>query len=680
MCGIFGVLHPCGDLDREMLSMRAVLRHRGPDGEGIERVPHGILGHVRLSVIDLSVAAAQPLWDAQRLVCVTYNGEIYNFRELRDECRRAGMEFRSSSDTEVIVQQYLLHGVDAFDRLNGIFALCLYDARGGEFFLVRDPMGVKPLYYGPSPQGLFFASELKGLIRSGCFAPEVDPAALQAYLQLDLVPAPLSMIRGVRKLPGGHCLRVDRTGRAELHRYTTLDDGPQESHGRIGNDVTTFDHLIHRVIERQMVADVPVGVFLSGGIDSSIVARVAADVAPSRLSTFSIGFDDRSFDESEYFAIVAKEIGSDHHCETLTATAMLDILPMIPEVACEPLADGSILPTYLLSRFTRRYVTVALSGDGADELFAGYPTYRAARWGACLSHLPRPMRSGLLQLAHTVLPVNYDNFSLDFRVKKFLSGLHPDLILRNERWLGTFLPEELPDLLQAYDQSLQRDLEIQLHEPSKGLDAHWLEALLRTDQRFYLQDGVLVKVDRASMASALEVRVPYLDAEVVRFARRLPPDRKLRGAGFKHLLKRYAKGRLPEAILARSKKGFGAPLGKWFRFELKDLLQDTLESHKIEAQGFFRSEFVSRLLTEHWNGHRDHRKQLFNLLTFTLWYDHVRGNQATDTKQRALQVSGSTALRVDAVPGRHLQSARGDGAVRDPGAKRALPRPLCAGS
>ncbi len=622
MCGIFGVLHPQCDLDREMLAMQEILRHRGPDGEGIERVGNGILGHLRLSVIDLSPAAAQPLWDKRGLVCVTYNGEVYNYRELHDECRRAGLEFKSSSDTEVIVNQYLLHGARAFERLNGIFAFCLYDARRDEFFLVRDPMGVKPLYYGESPRGLFFASELKALVLSGCFAPEVDQAALQAYLQLDLVPAPLSMVRGVRKLAGGHCIRVDGSGRMELSRYTSLEAAPVEPGTDIAADVATFDRLIHRVVERQMVADVPVGIFLSGGIDSSIVAQVASEVSPSRISTFSIGFDDRSFDESRYSSMVAKAIGSDHHLEILTPRAMLDLLPAIPHVACEPLADGSILPTYLLSRLTRSRVTVALSGDGADELFAGYPTYRAARWGAALARLPRAVNTGLLQLTHAVLPVRYDNLSFDFRLKKFLSGLHPDLILCNERWLGTFLPEELPDLLRSYDPSLQSELETLLHEPSEALDGQWLDALLRTDQRFYLQDGVLAKVDRASMASALEVRVPYLDNEVVRFARYLRPDRKLRRGDFKHLLKRYARGRLPRAVLARTKKGFGVPLGKWFRSELKDLLRETLDPGKVEAQGIFRPDVVTRLLTEHWSRQRDHRKQLFNLITFMLWYDH----------------------------------------------------------
>jgi len=627
MCGIFGVLHPRRDLDRELSQMRELLAHRGPDGEGIEKVEQGILGHRRLSIIDLSAAGAQPMWDVQRRACVTYNGEIYNFRELRGECLHAGLAFKSSSDTEVIVNQYLLHGAAAFERLNGIFAFCLHDRRSGEFFLVRDAMGVKPLYYSMAAPGLLFASELKALTQSGCVAPEIDQAALQAYLQLDFVPAPLSMIRGVRKLPGGHCLRIDRSGAVELRRFAAVD-ASRPAHETIAGDVAEFDRLMHSVVARQMVADVPVGVFLSGGIDSSIVAQIAAEVAPSGISTFSVGFEDPSFDESQYFSAVSRAIGSDHHCEILTPTALLDILPTLPTLACEPLADGSILPTYLLSRFTRRRVKVALSGDGADELFGGYPTYQAARWAAPFAYLPDAVPRALLRLAHATLPVNYDNFSLDYKVKKFLAGLHPDPIARNERWLGSFLPEELPALLSGYDPSLQSSLAALLCEPAAAAgNLSWLEKLLRTDERFYLQDGTLVKIDRASMAASLEVRVPFLDLEVVRFARGLPSDRKLHGRHFKHLLKCYARGRLPEVVLQRAKKGFGAPLGKWFRAELKELLQETLSPRRIAAQGIFRPEFVSRLCEEHWRGYRDHRKQLFNLLTFALWHEHLQAAQ-----------------------------------------------------
>jgi asparagine synthase (glutamine-hydrolysing) len=303
---------------------------------------------------------------------------------------------------------------------------------------------------------------------------------------------------------------------------------------------------------------------------------------------------------------------------------MLELVPRIPKVACEPLADGSIFPTYLLSRFARRHVTVALSGDGADELFAGYPTYRAAAWAGPASHLPTSWRRGAAATAHALLPVSRRNFSLDFKVKKFLDGLHPDPILRNIRWLGSFLPEQLPGLLEDFEPTHQEELEAMLHEPARGL-SNGLEQLLRTDQRFYLQDGVLVKVDRASMAHALEVRVPFLDPDIVAFAHQLPADRKLAGRRFKLLLKQFARHRLPEAVWRRPKKGFGTPLAHWFRHELKELLGDCLAPTRMHTGGLFRPDAVARLLEQHWAGSHDHRKPLFNLLTFTLWQDHMLG-------------------------------------------------------
>lgn len=629
MCGIHGILAPRGDLSRALEEMGARLAHRGPDGAGIERVPGAaFLGHTRLSVIDLSEAASQPLWDARHTVCLVFNGEVYNYREIRDECLRAGLELRSASDTEAIAGLYLLEGERAFARLDGIFAFCLFDSRGGDAYLVRDPMGVKPLYFTERPAGLVFASELGALLASGLVPPDVDPAALQAYLQLDFVPGPLSIVRGVAKLREGHLLHLDAAGQRSIRRYAPPPPRVADGPGDFGRDVAEFDRLVHRTVERQLVADVPVGVFLSGGLDSSIVARTAAEVSSSRISTFSIGFEDPSFDEARWAALVASSIGSDHHVEVFGPRALLDLVPSVAEVVSEPLADGSIFPTLLLSRFARRHVTVALSGDGADELFAGYPTYRAARLARGPSRLPAPVRRALAGAADTLLPVNLDNLSVDFRARKFLAGLDPDPVLRNARWLGTFLPEELPFLLRAHDESLQPAFERLVHEPSADVPRReGLEALLRTDQRFYLQDQVLVKVDRASMSCALEVRVPFLAPEMVAFARALPADRKLRGARGKALLKAWAAGRLPAQTVERPKKGFGAPLGRWFRGELRELLEDVLSPTSLGRHGLFEPAFVARLLGEHAAGRRDHRKRLFNLLMFQLWWNAFAGTR-----------------------------------------------------
>jgi asparagine synthase (glutamine-hydrolysing) len=622
MCGICGVLFPTADVHALVAGMASQLSHRGPDGEGVEVLPDGVLGHRRLAVIDLSPAAAQPMWDLARTVCVTFNGEIYNFRELRRECEQAGVRFSSASDTEVVACLYRLHGTAAFARLNGMFALCLYDAAERSFWLVRDPVGIKPLYWAQTPLGTVFASELKALLRTGAVGASVDPAALQAFLQLDYVPAPMSIVRGVHKLREGHLLRVVAGESPIPRRYYQSAVDAMRTNTSFTDDVAELGSTLRRAVERQLVADVPVGVFLSGGIDSSLVALAATEVASSRVSTFSIGFSDPSFDESRYFSAVASALGTDHHVETVGPRTLVDLVPQLPELTCEPLADGSIFPTALLARFTRKHVTVALSGDGADELFAGYPTYRASRLAELVRNPLARWHGPLTRALDALVPVSFANLSFEYRLKKLVAGFHTDPILRNARWLGTFMPEELPGLLEEYHDEHQFTLEALLHEPAKEVEERApLERLLRTDQRFYMQDQVLVKVDRASMLASLEVRPPFLDLEMVAFARSLPPDRKLAGGRTKAILKAWGRGRLPESVLRRPKKGFGTPLGRAFRHELRELLGDTLSNTRLRAQGFFRPEPVGRLLEDHWRGRRDNRKQLFNLLAFTLWWE-----------------------------------------------------------
>ncbi len=625
MCGIYGVLQPRGDTAPGLQKMQRQLAHRGPDGQGLERLDNAILGHQRLSIIDLSEAGAQPMWDARRQVCITFNGEIYNYRELRDECRHAGLQFRSASDTEVILNLYLLHGERAFARLNGIFAFALIDVRSGDAFLVRDPAGIKPLYYGRSANGLAFASELGALIASRWFPLDVDTAALQVYMQLDFVPAPMSILRGIQKLPGAMLLHVSRDGRETVRRFSDVPDDEIPASPSAGADVDRFAAVMRQVVERQMIADVPVGIFLSGGIDSSIVAQSATEVA-GRVSTFSIAFDEPSFDERPYFDTVARMIGSDHHTETLRASTMLDLFPRVASVVSEPLADGSIFPTYFLSRYTRQHVKVALSGDGADELFGGYPTHRISAIGRAVALMPKTMRSAIANGAHKVLPVSDTNLSLDFRIKKFLEGLDRDPLLQNERWLASFQPEEAAEVSRAFDPEAQQQLVASFHAAVQNVPCNRpLERILRLDRRFYLQDGVLVKTDRASMASSLEVRVPFLDNAMIAFANGLPADRKIRGRRSKWLLREYARRFFPESIWRRPKKGFGAPLGRWLRTDLRSFVRDTLSSSRVDRDGFFRPEAVMRLIEEHEAGRRDHRKKIFNILMFSMWYEWAKG-------------------------------------------------------
>ncbi|HVR38849.1 MAG TPA: asparagine synthase (glutamine-hydrolyzing) [Thermoanaerobaculia bacterium] len=620
MCGIAGVLAVRVDVLTSAEAMHARLAHRGPDAERIERAGNALLCHRRLSIIDLSEGGAQPMWDSSRRYCIAYNGEIYNYRELREECISRGASFRSSSDTEVILELFRLDGEASFARLNGMFALALVDTSTGEAWLVRDPVGIKPLYWASTNVGVAFASELRALLASGVVPLDVDQEALQAYAQLDFVPAPMSIVRGVCKLPGGMLLHVRRDGVVTERLYCQSPDGlkPVLHATSASEDVERFDRVIRDAVTRQLIADVPVGIFLSGGIDSSIVARVASDVA-GRVSTFSVAFDDVSFDETRWFEEVARAVGSEHHTERLTSSAMLELMPNVANVASEPLADGSIFPTMLLSRFTRQHVKVALSGDGADELFAGYPTHRLVGAGQAFARIPRGARRAIASAAHKLLPVSHANLSLDFRVKKFIDGADRDPIVQNERWLGTFRVEELPSLLTSFDPAAQERLVAAWHEPSRGVDDP-LEAVLRTDQRFYLQDGVLVKVDRASMASSLEVRVPMLDLEMIHFANGLPADRKLRHGRSKWILREWARKHFSPAIWQRPKKGFGAPLARWFREDLREFVRDTLAPQSLARDGFFAPRAVQALLEEHERGTRDQRKRIFNVLMFTLWY------------------------------------------------------------
>lgn len=620
MCGIFGGLSLSRPLGDETMRALGQLAHRGPDGEGVVDLGGAVLGHRRLSIIDLSHAADQPLWDAKRQAAIVFNGEIYNFRELRAECAAAGIELRSDSDTEAIVGQYLLHGDEAFVRLNGMFAFCLYDARTGTAYLVRDRFGIKPLYYARCSRGLLFSSELAPLLGVDGVDRSLDRGALQAYLQLDFVPTPYSIVSGVRKLDAGSFLRVDRQGAIEIHSFERRRAVPQAR----TSEPELLEELGRRIdaaVTRHLVSDVPVGVFLSGGIDSTLVAESAMRITGGTISTYSIAFEDRSFDESASFGSVAAALRARHSVRTLSADAMLELLPRVASMMGEPLADGSIYPTMLLSAFVREEVTVALSGDGADELFAGYPTYFGHSIARRLPGFALRALQGLSGPVERLVPARFENLSPDYKLKKFLNGLEADMVMRHVRWMGTFTKDEMQRLLIDYDHEAQVRLEELLQRPAKETGDGWLEQVLRTDQRFYLQDGVLVKVDLASMASSLEVRVPFLDREVVDFADALPAAAKMRRGTSKRLLRRLVEKRFPPEIARRPKKGFGAPLGRWFRGELRPLLEERLSPAAVRRCGIFQPDFVQRLLADHWSGARDNRKQIFNLLSFAMWQE-----------------------------------------------------------
>jgi len=595
------------------------IRHRGPDDEGYYVGAGAVLGARRLSIIDVQ-GGHQPIGNEDGTVWVAFNGEIYNFVELRAGAERAGHRFRTRSDTEVLVHLYEDRGADLVSELDGMFAFAIWDGARRRLVLGRDRMGKKPLHYALVDDGLVFASELKAVLRHPAVARTLSLPALARYLAFDYVPAPHTIFVSIAKVPPGHVL-VYEDGRARLTRYWDLPS-PGDDGVDVPEAADRLAHLLDRATRRRLISDVPLGAFLSGGIDSSAVTALMARHLSAPVKTFSIGFDEPSFDESHYAREVAACLGTDHHEEIVAPSVMLTLVERLGEILDEPLADASILPTFLLSQYTRRHVTVALSGDGGDELFAGYPTYQAHQVARHFDWTPRPVLSGARALAAR-LPVSYADLSLDFKIRRFLSGLGRPLTLRHAAWLGTFGVEELAALLRpdVWREIEADDVFSEVRAYARAAeDRGWLGTLLYLDAKLYLQDGVLVKVDRASMACSLEVRSPFLDTAVVEFASRLPARHKLRGLTTKFLLKRSLRGVLPDRILNRRKKGFGMPVGLWIRGPWRDLFGDMLAPDRLARQGLLNPDTVARLLLEHLRGTHDHRKKLWNLFVLQLWH------------------------------------------------------------
>lgn len=627
MCGIYGYLSLKGKPDPDILDrMGAALHHRGPDDEGAflshEAGTAIALGHKRLSIIDLSPAGRQPMSNEDGSVWVTFNGEIYNFRELRRELEAKGHRFRSNSDTEVIVHLYEEIGIGCLQRLKGMFAFALWDRNQKTLYLARDRMGKKPLHYAVHPGGIFFASEIKALLKHPSVSREIDLESLSKYLTFEYVPAPNSIFKAIKKLEPGHYLAY-RDGSATCHRYWDIPLLDHPLYYRTeAESVDELRAILERAVRSRLVADVPVGVFLSGGIDSSLIAALAAK-ADQEVVCFSIGFEESSFDESRYARAVAEALKVRHELRVFSTNELLQSIFMLPEILDEPLADASILPTYLLSRFTAQSVKVALSGDGGDELFAGYPTYQAHKLITYYDSLPGLVKNALRGVAAR-LPVSHRNISADFKVKQFLKGAGVSSEIRFFIWMGAFIESEKRNLLsepvlaELGSHNTYEDLFRYISHSRLTRD---LERILYLSAKLYLQDGVLVKVDRASMANSLEVRSPMLDHEFVEFASGLPVFYKLNGLKTKYLLKKAARGIIPRATIDRPKKGFGSPIARWFTGELRDFVLDYLSERRVTRQGFFDYAYVKRLIDDHLTRNRDNRKLLWPLLVFQVWHE-----------------------------------------------------------
>ncbi|HVG30798.1 MAG TPA: asparagine synthase (glutamine-hydrolyzing) [Pyrinomonadaceae bacterium] len=628
MCGITGWAYidsqaATEDGAAEMLrSMCARMVHRGPDSEGLMTSPGVALGMRRLAIIDLQTGE-QPAVSEDGRVSVILNGEIYNYRELRKELEARGHSFRSASDTEVLPHLYEEFGTAMLDRLNGMFAFALWDARRRRLFLARDPLGEKPLYWGVFGGKLLFASEPKVLLAHPAVTTGVNPDALRQYLAFDYVPAPLSIYEGINKLPAAHALTLEG-GKVETWSYWDVSYRKPATAPTEEEAAQRLRELLADSVRMRLVADVPLGVLLSGGVDSSAVAALAVGASAGTVKTFSISFAEKSFDESAYARGVADFLGTDHHEERLSANLAADLVGEIGSWMDEPLSDPSLIPTYLLCRFTRQHVTVALGGDGGDEIFAGYPMYFGHRVARAYSRVPRALRRLFVEPAIRRLPVKTKNLSFDFKARRFVEGMRTDdLVARHHIWFGSFAPREQERLLTAEAKRASlRDVYAGARTLFDSCDARELfERMQYLDTKLYLAEDILAKVDRASMSVSLEVRAPFLDRRVVEYAASLPADFKLRGRTTKYILKRAIAPLVPAFVTGRPKKGFGVPVAEWLKGRLRPLARDLLSPARLARHGLFDPAYVARLQDEHERGQANHRKLLWTLLAFELWHE-----------------------------------------------------------
>jgi asparagine synthase (glutamine-hydrolysing) len=614
MCGICGLASRSGPVDPERLrAMSATLVHRGPDSDGhLVDGPVGLAAR-RLSIIDLETGD-QPIANEEGTVHVVQNGEIYNYRELRTGLVHAGHRFATQSDTEVLVHLYEEHGDGFAERLRGMFAVAVWDARQQRLVLARDPFGIKPLYYLLNTDGLAFASELRALPRG-----EIDLDALEAFLAFNSIPGPYSIFRDVKKLPPGHML-VWEGGEARVSRFARPAPAPASEVRREAEDELA-EELRARLrdsVRAHLIADVPVGVLLSGGVDSSTLAALAAQESSEPVHTFSIGFEERSFDELDDARAVAQLYGTRHEELVLRPDAAL-LLPALADTFDEPFADSSALPTYLVSELAARHVKVALSGEGGDELYGGYYTYAADLLALRVGRLA-PLARPLVER----LPSSSRRASFDYKAKRFVRAADLPPLERHHAWKEIFSPEARAELLGSDPLSVSRldpvDLLRSRFAETEG--AELLARLQDVDLGTYLVDDLLVKTDRASMAHSLEARVPYLDPLVAGLAQALPTRLKISGLRKKRLLRKAAAPLLPRRIVYGRKRGFSIPAAAWLRGELEPFARDVLSPETLRRQAFFQPATVTRLLDRHVAGKEDLSRQLWGLLAFTLWYEH----------------------------------------------------------
>jgi asparagine synthase (glutamine-hydrolysing) len=620
MCGIVGIVrNDATPVDEVLLArMTDAIRHRGPDDDGFYLKGSVGLGMRRLSIIDLK-GGQQPIHNQDRTAWIVFNGEIYNYLELREKLEKLGHTFYTNSDTEAIIHAYDRYGADCPKHLRGMFAFAIWDERTQELFLARDRVGKKPLLYAQLNDQFLFGSEFSALLLHPDVSRDIEPKALDYYLSFMCVPAPLTVYRAIRKLEPAHTLRW-RKGEIRIERYWQ----PDFSHKLKISEKEAGERaleVLRDAVRVRLMSEVPLGAFLSGGIDSSAVVALMSEVSSGPIKTFSIGFEEQDFSELHHARRIAEYVGADHH-EFIVRPNALEVLPLLVEHYGEPFADSSAIPTYYVARETRKHVTVALNGDGGDESFAGYERYAAMLLAQKYHRLPALLRQSVLEQAVGLIPTSESRRSRVRDAKRFLQAASLTKVERYLRWVSVF---DADAKLELYSPKFSRETANiharELLEPwfARANGAGIVDTALQADIMTYLPNDLLVKVDIATMAVSLEARSPFLDHHVVEFAASLPENLKLRGLTTKYLLKRVLKRLLPAENLNRRKMGFGVPIGQWFRGEMQPFLRETLLSERALQRGFFNPDVVKRLIDLHTMSGRDYAHQLWTLLMLELW-------------------------------------------------------------
>jgi asparagine synthase (glutamine-hydrolysing) len=625
VCGIAGFTHTNRAPGRERIErITRSLTHRGPDQQGTWQSSHASLGAVRLKIIDLE-HGRQPFISDDGDTVLVYNGEIYNHAEVRRELQRLGHQFETRCDTEVMLRAFLEWDVEAFRRLRGMFGAALWTESQRRLVLVRDRMGIKPVYYARRAGDLYFGSELKAILLHPEIERRLNLAGLDHYLSLNYVPGPHTLVEGIEKLPPGHWLDW-RDGAVAIEPYWKLQFKPDRALD-LESAKDELDHLLRLSVREHLISDVPLGVWSSGGLDSTTMLHYAAESSPGRLKTFSISFAGRSFDESKFFREAAEYYHTEHY--ELDLNPEVDLQDAIEKFAFysdEPSADAGAVPVWFLSKMCRDEVTVALSGDGADELFGGYQTYLADRYARVLRTLPYPVRELAARMTR-LIPVSDEKIGLDYKITRMLQGSLLAPVDAHLFWNGTFANGFKQNLWAGGPPPGTRPLDV----PDGG--AGYLNRFIWLDQLYYLPDDILYKCDRMSMAHSLEVRPPFLDHRLVEFAARLPENLKIRGGKLKFILRELMKDRLPPSVIRRPKQGFDIPAHHWLRTTLRPLVEETLSERNVRESGVFSWPAVSRVIRDHMERRANLGYHLWGLLVLFLWMKQW-GIQAPETREQ----------------------------------------------